>query len=32
MAIDKNMAICEMCHARCRVAVHVEDGRIVKLE
>ncbi len=32
MAIDKKRAICEMCHARCRVAVHVEDGRIVKLE
>ncbi len=25
-------AVCEMCHARCRVLVHSENGRLVKIE
>lgn len=25
-------AVCTMCHARCRVAVHSEKGRLVKIE
>ncbi len=32
MTVGKKRAVCEMCHARCRVLVHSEDGKIVKFE
>ena len=25
-------AICRMCHSQCRVAVHSENGRLVRIE
>ena len=32
MAIETKRAVCEMCHSKCRVLVHSENGRLVKIE
>jgi thiosulfate reductase/polysulfide reductase chain A len=32
MAQEMKNAVCEWCHAKCRVLVHSEDGRLVKVE
>ena len=29
---EAKRAFCEMCHSRCRVLVHSEDGRLVRIE
>jgi len=30
--VEAKRAVCEMCHARCRVVVHSENGRLVSIE
>ena len=32
MAEQMKRAVCRWCHARCRVVVHTENGRLVKIE
>ena len=32
MASEAKRAVCEMCHARCRVIVHSENGRLAGLD
>ena len=29
---DAKIAMCEMCHSRCRVLVHAKNGEVVKVE
>ena len=30
--VEVKRAVCEMCHARCRVLVHTENMQVVKIE
>jgi len=32
MAEEIKRVVCEHCHARCRVLVYSDDGRLVKIE
>ncbi len=32
MAIEAKKSVCRWCHARCRVLVHSQDGKLVKIE
>ena len=32
MSVQVKRSICRFCHSQCRVAVHSEDGRLIKIE